>query len=373
MTTIATTENPTIGNAQNAAAVTAQPVQSAHSAQSAQSVESARSAGPAGSASSAQSVGTTQFAETAMPTQFNEQARFANLQALHDADRTLVMGVLNITADSFSDGGLWLDPQKAAKHGADMMADGADIIDIGAESTRPGAQRIDAETEKQRVLGAVKALLPQGAVLSIDTTRASVAQAALEAGAQIINDVSGGQLDPDMARVVRDHDCLYIMQHWRGWLAGSHSGTPDQDTSYYEHGVLADVTAEMRRQLDALTSQGVDIRRIITDPGLGFSKPTPDHNMPLLAGLDQIKALGCPVLIGQSRKRFINGMLQELPWREAANDALHQADLDNATAAISALCAEHGAWAVRVHDVRRSVAAVRMGAVWRQATQELAR
>lgn len=296
----------------------------------------------------------------------------ADLQALHDTDRTLVMGVLNITADSFSDGGLWLDPQAAAQHGADMMADGADIIDIGAESTRPGAQRVDEDTEKQRVLGAVRALLPRGAVLSIDTTRASVAQAALEAGAQIINDVSGGQLDPDMARVVRDHDCLYIMQHWRGWLAGSQSGTPDQDTSHYAHGPLADVTAEMRRQLESLLDAGVDRRRVITDPGLGFSKPKPEHNLPLLAGLDRIKALGCPVLIGQSRKRFINGLLEDLPWR-AADDAGHQDDLDNATAALSALCAEHGAWAVRVHDVRRSVAAVRMGAAWRDAARELAR
>lgn len=353
MTHIAQTENQTISTAadNNAAAAS----NAAAAAQPVQPVQSAQSAQP------------DQFGGFAQP-------RFTSLQALHDTERTLVMGVLNITADSFSDGGLWLNPQKAAQHGADMMADGADIIDIGAESTRPGgAQRVDEDTEKQRVLGAVKALLPQGAVLSIDTTRASVAQAALEAGAQIINDVSGGQLDPDMARVVRDHDCLYIMQHWRGWLTGSHSDTPDQDTSHYEHGALADVTAEMRRQLDALVSQGVDASRIITDPGLGFSKPKPEHNMPLLAGLDQIKALGCPVLIGQSRKRFINALLQDLPWRAAADDAGHQTDLDNATAALSALCAEHGAWAVRVHDVRRSVAAVRMGSAWRVAAADLTR
>ncbi len=349
MTHIALTENQTISTAadNNAAAAS-------NAAAAAQSVQSAQSTRP------------DQFGGFAQP-------RFTSLQALHDTERTLVMGVLNITADSFSDGGLWLDPQKAAQHGADMMADGADIIDIGAESTRPGAQRVDEDTEKQRVLGAVKALLPHGAVLSIDTTRASVAQSALEAGAQIINDVSGGQLDPDMARVVRDHDCLYIMQHWRGWLTGSHSGTPDQDTSHYEHGALADVTVEMRRQLDTLVSKGVDASRIITDPGLGFSKPKPEHNMPLLAGLDQIKALGCPVLIGQSRKRFINALLQDLPWRAAADDAGHQADLDNATAALSALCAEHGAWAVRVHDVRRSVAAVRMGSAWRAAAADLTR
>ena len=343
MTHIALTENQTISTAadNNAAAAS-------NAAAAAQSVQSAQSTRP------------DQFGGFVQP-------RFTSLQALHDTERTLVMGVLGVMAAR--------DVRKIMPVFilSDMMADGADIIDIGAESTRPGAQRVDEDTEKQRVLGAVKALLPQGAVLSIDTTRASVAQSALEAGAQIINDVSGGQLDPDMARVVRDHDCLYIMQHWRGWLTGSHSGTPDQDTSHYEHGALADVTAEMRRQLDALVSKGVDASRIITDPGLGFSKPKPEHNMPLLAGLDQIKALGCPVLIGQSRKRFINALLQDLPWRAAADDAGHQTDLDNATAALSALCAEHGAWAVRVHDVRRSVAAVRMGSAWRAAAADLTR
>lgn len=297
--------------------------------------------------------------------------RTPSLAELHDATRTLVMGVLNITQDSFSDGGLWLDPTAAANHGLAMMRDGADIIDIGAESTRPGAQRVDENTEKTRVLGAVRALLPHGAVLSIDTTRATVAQAALDAGAQIINDVSGGQLDPDMPRVIRDNDCLYILQHWRGWLAGSKTGTPDQNTSVYEHGVLTDVIDEIRRQLDAVLEAGVDPSRIILDPGLGFSKPTPDDNLPLLAGLDRLQALGYPVLIGQSRKRFIGAMLAELPWSEAGEGAA-QDDKDNATAALSALCAEHGAWAVRVHDVRRTVAAVCMGAAWRDAARALA-
>lgn len=297
--------------------------------------------------------------------------RTPSLAELHDATRTLVMGVLNITQDSFSDGGLWLDPTAAANHGLAMMRDGADIIDIGAESTRPGAQRVDENTEKTRVLGAVRALLPHGAVLSIDTTRATVAQAALDAGAQIINDVSGGQLDPDMPRVIRDNDCLYILQHWRGWLAGSKTGAPDQNTSVYEHGVLTDVIDEIRRQLDAVLEAGVDPSRIILDPGLGFSKPTPDDNLPLLAGLDRLQALGYPVLIGQSRKRFIGAMLAELPWSEAGEGAA-QDDKDNATAALSALCAEHGAWAVRVHDVRRTVAAVCMGTAWRDAARALA-
>ncbi|MBW3088412.1 dihydropteroate synthase [Bifidobacterium sp. 82T24] len=286
-----------------------------------------------------------------------------DFKALHDSDRTLVMGVLNITEDSFSDGGLWLDPDKARRHGADMMDDGADIIDIGAESTRPGAKRVSEYDEMARVTGAVKALIAHpGAVLSIDTTRASVASAALAEGAQIINDVSGGRLDKELPHVVADHDCLYIVQHWRGWLAGSHDGTaPDADTSHYEHGVLHDVRDELMRQVDDVIAAGVKPERIIIDPGLGFSKPGIEHNLPLLAGLDAFKVTGYPVLIGQSRKRFIGAMLAE-----AGIDEPTMADKDDVTAALSALCAEHGAWAVRVHDVRRSVAAVKAGELWRR-------
>lgn len=281
--------------------------------------------------------------------------------ALHDTDRTLVMGVLNITEDSFSDGGLWLDPRAAADHGRAMMADGADIIDIGAESTRPGAKRVSEEDELRRVSGAVDALIPAGATLSIDTTRASVAAAALDAGAQIINDVSGGTLDAELPHVVADHDCLYIVQHWRGWLAGSQSGTPDADTSHYEHGVLRDVYDELMRQVDAVLAAGVAPERVIIDPGLGFSKPGIEHNLPLLAGLDLFRESGYPVLIGQSRKRFITAILDKAGFTDPTMDAR-----DDATAAFSALCAEHGAWAVRVHDVARSRAAVAVGHTWRQ-------
>ena len=171
-----------------------------------------------------------------------------DMKAIHDSQRTLVMGVLNITEDSFSDGGLWLAPEAAKAHGEAMMKAGADIIDIGAESTRPGAKRVSEADEKARVLGAVDALIPEGAVLSIDTTRASVALAALEHGAQIINDVSGGQLDRELPHVVADHsDCLYIVQHWRGWLAGAAGNVPDADTSRYEHGVVNDVYDELMR------------------------------------------------------------------------------------------------------------------------------
>ena len=225
-----------------------------------------------------------------------------DMKAIHDSEHTLVMGVLNITEDSFSDGGLWLDPAKAKAHGEAMMKDGADIIDIGAESTRPGAKRVSEEDEKSRVLGAVDALVPEGAILSIDTTRASVASAALEHGAQIINDVSGGRLDAELPHVVADHpESLYIVQHWRGWLAGAAGNVPDADTSVYANGVLNDVYDELMAQVDAVLSVGVKPEQVIIDPGLGFSKPGIEHNLPLLAGLERFNATGHPVLCGTGR------------------------------------------------------------------------
>ncbi|MBT1175103.1 dihydropteroate synthase [Bifidobacterium sp. LC6] len=287
-----------------------------------------------------------------------------DLQTLHDVQNTMVMGVLNITEDSFSDGGLWLDPDKAAQHGRDMMDAGADIIDIGAESTRPGAKRVSEEDELKRITGAVAALIPAGAILSIDTTRASVAAAALEGGAQIINDVSGGTLDHDLPHVVADHDCLYIVQHWRGWLAGSKGANPDQDTSVYKNGVLADVHDELMRQVDGVLAAGIKPERIIIDPGLGFSKPGIEHNLPLLAGLETFRATGYPVLIGQSRKRFISALLADNGIAEPTMD-----QRDDVTAALSALSAEHGAWAVRVHDVAKSRAAVIAGNLWRKYSE----
>lgn len=285
-----------------------------------------------------------------------------DMKAIHDSQRTLVMGVLNITEDSFSDGGLWLAPEAAKAHGEAMMKAGADIIDIGAESTRPGAKRVSEADEKARVLGAVDALIPEGAVLSIDTTRASVALAALEHGAQIINDVSGGQLDRELPHVVADHsDCLYIVQHWRGWLAGAAGNVPDADTSRYEHGVVNDVYDELMRQVDAVLEAGVQAEQVIIDPGLGFSKPGVEHNLPILAALDRFNAAGYPVLIGASRKRFVGSLLAGAGVTEP-----DMASKGNATAAISALCAEHGVWAVRVHDVAKSRDAVAVGNAWRE-------
>lgn len=284
------------------------------------------------------------------------------LQRLHDTDCTLLMGVLNITEDSSSDGGLWLDPGKARDHGDDMLHAGADIIDIGAESTRPGAKRVSEKDELDRVTGAAKALIAHGAVVSIDTTRSAVAQAALDEGAQIINDVSGGQLDRELPHVVADHsDCLYIVQHWRGWLAGAAGNVPDADTSRYEHGVVNDVYDELMRQVDAVLEAGVQAEQVIIDPGLGFSKPGVEHNLPILAALDRFNAAGYPVLIGASRKRFVGSLLADAGVTEP-----DMASKDNATAAISALCAEHGVWAVRVHDVAKSRDAVAVGNAWRE-------
>lgn len=284
-----------------------------------------------------------------------------DMKAIHDSDRTLVMGVLNITEDSFSDGGLWLDPANAKAHGEAMMKDGADIIDIGAESTRPGAKRVSEEDEQTRVLGAVDALIPEGAVLSIDTTRASVARMALEHGAQIINDVSGGRLDREVPHVVAEHsESLYIVQHWRGWLAGSAGDVPDADTSVYANGVVDDVYGELMKQVDDVLQAGVSPSQIIIDPGLGFSKPSVEHNFPLMTALERFNATGYPVLIGASRKRFVGAALAD-----AGIDKPNMDSKDNATAAISALCAEHGAWAVRVHDVEKSRDAVAIGNAWR--------
>ena len=285
-----------------------------------------------------------------------------DMKAIHDSDRTLVMGVLNITEDSFSDGGLWLDPAKAKAHGEAMMKAGADIIDIGAESTRPGgAKRVSEEDEQTRVLGAVDALISEGAVLSIDTTRASVARMALEHGAQIINDVSGGRLDREVPHVVAEHaESLYIVQHWRGWLAGSAGDVPDADTSVYANGVVDDVYDELMKQVDDVLQAGVSPSQIIIDPGLGFSKPSVEHNFPLMVALERFNATGYPVLIGASRKRFVGAALTDAGIDEPDMDSK-----DNATAAISALCAEHGAWAVRVHDVEKSRDAVAIGNAWR--------
>ena len=298
------------------------------------------------------------------------------IDAIMHPPRTLVMGVLNITEDSFSDGGRYLDQEQAFAHAQQMIEDGADIIDIGAESTRPGAIRVPEEVERERIVTAVRRLHDEfpSIALSVDTTRAVVAQAALEAGAHIINDVSGGQLDPDIPALVAEYDCLYVVQHWRAWLgsgtgaSGQNDTQADRDTSIYTNGVVEDTLHELNEQIEAVRASGVPAERIICDPGLGFSKPTIEHNLPLIMATSRFTHLGYPVLIGASRKRFVGAMNAS-----AGLNIDSESDRDNMTEALTVLAAERGAWAVRVHDVRRNRAAVEAVALAEKMTYSAGR
>jgi dihydropteroate synthase len=289
------------------------------------------------------------------------------LTNLPRAERTLVMGVVNVTPDSFSDGGQWFGADAAVKHGLDLVAQGADIVDVGGESTRPGAQRVSEEEELRRIGPVVTELVRAGVPVSIDTMRAAVAEFALQAGAVLVNDVSGGLADPDMPRLVAAAGASYVVVHWRGH---SHD--------MYSRAVYADVVTEVRdelaRRVDAVAAAGVDPDRIVIDPGLGFGK-RPEHNWPILAGLAEIGSLGgrtFPVLVGASRKRFLGLLLagpDGTPRPEAqANQTPRPFDgCDEATVAISALAAAAGAWCVRVHQVPGNADAVRVAAAWRDA------
>jgi dihydropteroate synthase len=262
------------------------------------------------------------------------------------------MGVVNVTPDSFSDGGEWFEPDAAIAHGVALLAEGADLLDVGGESTRPGAARIDEAEELRRVLPVVRELAALGAVVSIDTTRAGVAEQALLAGASVVNDVSGGLADPAMASVVAGSGAVYVVMHWRG-----HADVMDARASYDD--VVLDVRDELAARVDALVAAGVGVEQIVLDPGLGFAKPGVD-NWPLLANLDVLDGLGRPVLVGASRKRFLGHLL--------AHDDVDPVPpplRDAATAAVTALCAAQGVWCVRVHDVRPSADAVRVVARWR--------
>lgn len=260
------------------------------------------------------------------------------------ANRPLVFGVLNVTPDSFSDGGLWGSPSTAVEHARAMVAAGADVIDVGGESTRPGAARIDDGEERRRVEPVVRALVADGISVSLDTTRSETARLGLDLGVDFINDVSGGLADPAMASVVAGSDATYIAMHWRG-----ESDVMDGNAVYSD--VTRDVVSEMRARIDALVEAGIAPTKLWTDPGLGFAK-TADHNWQLLRDLDQFVALGYPVLLGASRKRFL------APFGE------NPVDRDEATATISVLAAEAGVAAVRVHDVRRTVDALRVRDAW---------
>jgi dihydropteroate synthase len=271
--------------------------------------------------------------------------------ALRDLDRTVVMGVLNVTPDSFSDGGRYLAEDAAIAHGLALHAAGADIVDVGGESTRPGAERITPDEERGRVLPVVTALSQSGVPVSIDTMRASVAVAALERGAVLVNDVSGGQSDPAMLGLVAERRCPYVVMHWRG-----PSTVMEQLTQYDD--VVRDVRSELAERLQAAVAAGVDPAFVVLDPGLGFAKEA-HHNWRLLNQLDVLQGLGRPLLVGASRKRFLGTLL-------AAPDgtAPPTADRDGATAAVSALAAAAGVWCVRVHEPAGSLDAVRVGAAW---------
>lgn len=264
--------------------------------------------------------------------------------------RALVMAVVNVTPDSFSDGGRYLDADAAVAHARQQVAAGADLVDVGGESTRPGAQRIAVAEELDRVLPVVRRLAAEGVVVSIDTMRAVVARAAVDAGAAVVNDVSGGLADPDMLPFLTEVDVPYVAMHWRG-----HSTVMDELARYDD--VVADVVAELDARLSALGRAGVDPERVVVDPGLGFAKDHA-HNWALLRGLPALRALGRPVLVGASRKRFLGALLAEggVPRPVEQRDA--------ATDAVSALAAAAGAWAVRVHEARGSRDAVAVAAAW---------
>jgi len=269
-------------------------------------------------------------------------------------DRLVVIGVLNVTPDSFSDGGRFTSLDDAVAHGCRLADDGADLVDVGGESTRPGADRVDAAEEERRVIPVIEALVANGIRVSIDTYRAVVAERALAAGASVVNDVSGGLGDPDMAAVVRAAGCPWILMHWRG-----HSRRM-QDLAHYVD-VVDDVRRELAERVEAANQAGISPDRIVIDPGLGFAK-TAEHNWALLAHLDVLVGFGLPVLIGASRKSFLGRVLAD-----PAGTPRPVGERESATVALTAYAATQGAWGVRVHDVRANVDAARTIAAVREA------
>lgn len=262
------------------------------------------------------------------------------------------MGVVNVTDDSFSDGGLFLDCDRAIAHGLELAAEGAAIVDVGGESTRPGATRVDPEVETARVLPVIKELAGQGLTVSIDTMHADVAQAALENGARIVNDVAGGRADANMARVLADAKVPWVLMHWRS--VGS--ARPHEVPAYRD--VVAEVRNELLASVDAAVAAGVDPAKLIIDPGLGFAK-TAEHNWALLRALPKFVGTGIPILVGASRKRFLGALLSG-----PGGEPRPPGGRETATAVISALAGLHGAWGVRVHDVRASVDALKVLEAW---------
>ncbi|MFC6287935.1 dihydropteroate synthase [Nocardioides sp. GCM10027113] len=260
------------------------------------------------------------------------------------------MGVVNVTPDSFSDGGRWADTDAAVAHGLELVRQGADVLDIGGESTRPGATRPLIEEELARVVPVISALAGAGATVSVDTMRAEVARAAVEAGATIVNDVSGGLADPAMLPAVADAGVTYVAMHWRG-----HSDRM-QERAVYDGpgGAVAGVRDELAGRVDAMLAAGVAAERIVLDPGLGFAK-TAEHNWALLRGLAELRGLGHPLLVGASRKTFLGHLLADEDGTPRPVD-----DREAAGVALSVLLAREGLWGLRVHDVRAHRDALRV-------------
>jgi dihydropteroate synthase len=263
-----------------------------------------------------------------------------------------VMGVVNVTDDSFSDGGLFLDRDRAIEHGVELAAQGASIVDVGGESTRPGATRIEPAVEMARVLPVIKELAGQGLTVSIDTMHADVARAALENGAQIVNDVSGGRADKNMAPLLADAKAPWVLMHWRSVRAVKPHAVPQY------RDVVGEVRSELLASVDAAVAAGVDPANLIIDPGLGFAK-TGEHNWELLRALPELVNTGIPVLVGASRKRFLGTLLAGADGEPRPPDGR-----ETATAVISALAAQCGVWGVRVHDVRATVDALEVLRAW---------
>ncbi|TQL66586.1 dihydropteroate synthase [Nocardioides albertanoniae] len=277
------------------------------------------------------------------------------------------MGIVNVTPDSFSDGGRFLATDDAVAHGHELIAQGADLLDIGGESTRPGATRPLVGDELARVVPVIETLAAEGATLSVDTMRPEVAAAALKAGAQIINDVSGGLADPEILKVAAEHDATYVVMHWRAHGAEMQH----EDHLVYADGVVATVKQELEQRIEAARAAGIPDDNIVIDPGLGFSK-TADDNWRLLAGVEEFHKLGFPVLIGASRKTFLghllaapDGTLRPVDERESAHDA------------ITVFLAQRGVWATRTHDVRAAAdalkAATKLETIGARSSGELAR
>jgi dihydropteroate synthase len=279
----------------------------------------------------------------------------SRVAGLPEVDRALVMGVLNVTPDSFSDGGRWFDTDRAVEHGRRLVAEGADLVDVGGESTRPGATRPSVQEELDRVLPVIGALAGEGVTVSVDTMRAEVASAAVAAGATLVNDVSGGRADPAMLETVARLGAPYVLMHWR-----AHSATMQEQARYAD--VVDDVAAELREQLHLALAAGIAVDRIALDPGIGFSK-TADQNWEVLAATERFLELGHPLLIATSRKRFLGALL-------ADPDGTLRPPLerDDATTATTALAALAGAWCVRAHAVRPTADAVRVAARWATAS-----